>query len=84
MFNFIVFSDTTGRNSSTQALLCDENRQPIEGASYSVTFDASDRRTRIMCHGFVGEEHKRLSVTRHAHNNGHIGAWVNDAVVYQD
>lgn len=81
MFNFIVFDNTDG---STTALLCDENRQPMRDAFYCVTFAPSDRRTRVNCYTYVGDEHKRLSVCNHVHSEKHIGAVAVDAVVYQD
>lgn len=84
MFNFIVFSGTEKGGNVTQAILCDENKKPIEGACFVTTFNASDRRTRVNCQVFVGDEHKRLSVCNHVHSEKHIGAVAVDAIVYQD
>lgn len=82
MFNFISY--TNPADGSTTAALCDENKAPIVGAEYMVFFDVSERRTRVRCQIQVGEEHKRLSVTRHVHRDGYIGSWANDVVCYQD
>lgn len=86
MFNFIVFQGVEGNNTVTQAILCDENKRPIEGACFVTEFNASDRRTRINCQVFVGDEHKRLSVCTHVHNEKKIGAAASqfDGITYVD
>lgn len=75
MFNFISYTQEDAKgNTCTTALLCDENKQPIEGAGYMTFFAASERRTRINCQIFAGEEMKRLTVCTHVHNEKKIGA----------
>lgn len=76
MFNFLCFI----KDGETVALLCGDE----SNTGYNVTFLASDRRTSVLCHTSVGEEHKRLSVARHSHNEKHIGAFSNDVVCYND
>lgn len=72
MFNFLCFI----KDGETTALLTD--------GGYNVTFRASERRSLVLCHVTVGEEHMRLSACRHTHNEKHVGAWANDVIAYND
>lgn len=77
MFNFLCFI----KEGQTVALLTGDGEP---GTGYNVTFLASDRRTSVLCHTTVGDEHKRLSVCRHSHKDDYIGAFSNDVVCYND
>jgi hypothetical protein len=77
MFNFLCLI----KEGETVALLCGDG---APGSGYTTTFLASERRTAVVCHTSVGDEHKRLSVCRHIHKDEHIGALSRDLVCYND
>lgn len=72
MFNFLVMM----QEGETVALLAD--------GCYNVTFLNSERRTCVRGTVSVDDEHQRISVCRHIHNEKHIGAAANqfDGVAY--
>lgn len=62
MFNFLVMM----KEGETVALLTD--------CGYNVTFRNNERRTSIISTVSAGDEHQRLNVCHHIHNEKHIGA----------